>query len=1191
MVMKKRRRGIVLLVVAAALMVASATFAQVETRGKITGRVTDTTKGIIPGATVTVTDVARNATQTSTTNEQGLFQFNYLLPGSYSVKVELVGFKTQIQENVALQITETRNLAFVLEVGTIQEAVSVTAEALTVNTSDANMGLIVDQQRLASLPLIHGDPYKIMGLATGLTFQGDPKLDRPFEPSHITNFAYNGTRGLRSDLLIDGLPSTATANANEVIATYVPPSDLVQEFKVQTATFDAQFGNTEGGVTSMAIRSGTNRFKGTGYYYAEPSALGANDYFGELRGEPKIKSNSNRPGFTIGGPVIIPKLLNGKDKTFFMFGYEMISDKRPRFGAAATSWVPTEALRNGDFSAYSSKILIFDPLTRTGTSTYTGTAFPGNVIPPNRISPIAKAILGYYCLPKNSGTNAATGPAGNITDSNLPETTKYYNTITARVDQKVTTNNRMFGRFSWYSRNSQYNDYLGSLASGTWFHFGSWQGVVDDVHVFNPTTVLNVRVGYNRFDRNADMQYEEARGFDLTQLGFPSQYNSLVSTDLRRFPRLDFTSGDMISVAYGNDFRPITTKTIAATLNKSMGAHSLKGGVEIRQYNERSLPTGNAQSGQYTLNNTYTRQSSASGTDYQGLQAYAAFLLGMPGTTAWQTIATYDEYSLTSGFFVQDDWRLSEKLTLNLGLRWEVERALVERDDKSVSGFDYTYTQPIEATAQARYAALNDPALKALVPQLSVKGGLKYAGVDGGSGLYNTPKDTFLPRVGFAYRLTSKTVIRGGAGLFAGFLGQRRGDVITTGWSQTTTAPVSYNAYGAPIGANMANAFLTTPLLQPVGNANGRQTSLGQGISFFNQDPAVSKQLRYQIGFQRELPGGMTFEAAYVGNYGYDIEIFRNINALPLQYLNTDNSRTAAMNANNTWLTGVVTNPFAGLLPGSSYNNATIARSQLLRPYPEFGDITTTVNDGKTWYSAGQFSLQKRFSKGYTIGVAYTLSKWEQATEYLNQADANPTRMIGDFDSTHRLSISGIYELPFGKGRRFMSNTSGLVDGLIGGWQVQGVYTYQTGYPVQFGTFNLASGATSGDLFYNGGTIAVSDPSLSKWFNTDVFKSILTDSVSNNSTPVNHVRTFPYRVTEVRRDAINSMDLSFIKNTRLPGNKQLQLRLEYINFLNNPYFADPVVSATSVSFGQIPTSTAAASNYARRAQVGVKLLF
>ena len=230
----------------------------------------------------------------------------------------------------------------------MQESVSVTAEAPLLTTTDASLGLVVDQVRLASLPLIHGDPYKIMGLAPGVAHINSQRLDRPYEPTHIIGYAYDGTRSNRSDLLIDGSPSTATANANEVIATYVPISDMVQEFKVQTATFDAQYGNTEGGVTSISIKSGTNRFHGTGYYFAEPWQWAAKDFFGELRGDPMVHSSSNRPGFTLGGPVF-------KDKTFFMFGFEHITDSRPRYDGG-DSWVPTDALRKGDFSAYSSNI-------------------------------------------------------------------------------------------------------------------------------------------------------------------------------------------------------------------------------------------------------------------------------------------------------------------------------------------------------------------------------------------------------------------------------------------------------------------------------------------------------------------------------------------------------------------------------------------------------------------------------------------------------------------------------------------------------------------------------------------------------------------------------------------------------------------------------------------------------------------
>jgi hypothetical protein len=631
-------------------------------------------------------------------------------------------------------------------------------------------------------------------------------------------------------------------------------------------------------------------------------------------------------------------------------------------------------------------------------------------------------------------------------------------------------------------------------------------------------------------------------------------------------------------VAFGNDYRPITSHTVTAVLNKAKGAHALKGGAEWRLYTERSRSTGNNQSGQYAFTNTYTRQNSASGTDYQGLQAYAAFLLGMPSTTSITRSPTFSEYSSTTGFFAQDDWRVSNRLTLNLGLRYEVETALAERDNKSVSNFDYGYVQPIQAQAQANYANLNDPTLKALVPTLNVKGGLMFAGVDGGSGLYTTPKNTWLPRAGLTYELTPKTIIRAGIGLFAGFLGQRRGDIANYGYSQTTTIGTYTLPSGAPMAQYWDTAFITNPIIEPVGNAAGRQTYLGQTISFFNPNPKVSKNLRYQIGFQRELPGGMTFEAAYVGNYGYDIEITRNINALPTQYLNADNSRSAAMVANNTWLTTAVANPFVGLMPGTSLNNATISRSQLLLPYPEFGTINTTNNDGKSWYNSGQFGLQKRFSQGYSLGVSYTYSKWTQATEYLNGADPTPTKMISDLDVTNRLSVSGIYALPFGRGKRFGSNVSGIVDGFIGGWQIQGVYTYQTGFPIAFST----------DPFYNGGTVAIDNKTIAKWFNTDAFTSILTGT-STNATPVNHLRTFPLRLSDVRRDSINNLDASLLKDVRFSGGTRLQLRLEFINVLNQPYFPAPQVNPTQSTFGQVTASNQ--SNYPRRAQVGVKFLF
>ena len=1187
-----------------------------EVRGKISGQVLDPSKASIPGATVTVTDVARGTTVSLTTNGEGLFQANYLLSGTYQVVVETPGFKKYIQSGVVLQINENRELDITLEVGGTTETVTVTAEAANLNTADANLGQTVDAKRIEELPLVHGDPYTLIGLSAGVTYTGSTRLDRPFEPTHIIGYAMDGTRGNRSDLLIDGVPSTATANANEVIATYVPPSDIVQEFKVQTATFDSQFGNTEGGVTSISIKAGTNSIHGTAYRWTEPGGSAANDFFGNARGQGRPDTFSNRPGFSVSGPVYIPKVYNGKNKTFFLFAYEAIRDSRPRFDQAGTPFVATQEMKDGNFSALG--VTIYDPLSAiVGTGTGAGqngcavgnvcrTAFAGGIIPANRISPVAKALLAQMGTPKRAGL------LGNINDSTLTEKTKPYDNFTFRVDQVVGESDRMFVRGSWYDRFSVYNDYTATPYTGVNFIFRARQGVIDEVHSFNPTTVLNVRYGYNYFLRHQDQEVD-ARGTDLASFGFPAAFNNLVGEDARRFPRFDFPGG-FLSNGMSNEFRPVVSHTVSAVVNKSLDSHSLKFGAEMRLYREDTVFRSNDQTGQFGFDNTYTRQQqSSTAGDTNGLQSFASFLLGYPSTLSIVRRADFSEVSKTWGFFVQDDWKLNQKLTLNLGLRYEVETPLYERNGKSVSGFDPTYVQPIQATAQARYATLNDPALKLVQPTITATGGLLFAGKDTGQSLYTTPKGTFLPRVGFAYQWNDKTVFRGGFGLFAGFLGERRGDVIQPGFTRTITSgltTVGGVPSGAPLPFSLANPFgigtsNPTPIPDPVGNADGKQTSLGQGISFFNQNPKISKQARFQIGIQRELMGGWVAEAEFVGNLGYDIEISRNINALPLKYLSPENSVNAAMLQNDTFLrfTTPNGNPFQGLLPGSGLNNATIARSQLLLPFPNFGAITTTNNDGKSWYYSGQFNLQKRFSKGYTVQASYTWSKWIQQTEYLNAADPTPVKVISDQDSPHRIAISAMYAFPFGKGQRFLSSSNWFSNNIFGGWQIGGTVQLQAGFPVPFG-----------DLFYRGGRIDIpsAERNTDRWFNTSVFASnldwpnflpagvtagtattaqIATARTAANTaaTPVNHLRTLPPRFSSVRRDYIKNVDLTLKKDILLNETMKIQFRFEALNAFNEPYFPNPVTGATSVDFGRITASNQ--DNYARRVQLGLKFIF
>lgn len=1184
-----------------------------ESRGKISGRVTDPNGAAVPGATVKITNLERSGTSTVTTNDSGLFDAPYLLPGSYQVLVEVSGFKKAVLDKVIVAINETSTLTITLDVGTVQETVTVSSDTSQLNVSDPNLGLTIDRKRVDELPSIHGDPYVLINLAPGVSYTGSSRLDRPFEPTHIANFAMGGARGIRSDLLIDGAPSTATANANEVIASYVPTSDATQEFRVQTATYDAQFGNTEGGVTSIVTKGGTNDYHGTVYYWLEPGGWAANDFFGNAQGQGRPFSFSNRPGFTVGGPITIPKLYSGKNKSFFFFSYESINDSRPRFDAN-NIWVPTEALKNGDFSAFADKIKVYDPLTGTfsGGNVTNRTQFTDNKIPVGRINPVAKAVMAFWGAPKH-GAQGNFLLNNNIRDSTLSELLDPpYRNFTIRLDQSVGDNDKLFGRYSWYNRKSSYNNYTDSIYVGDRFVFQSRQAVLDEVHTFNANTVVNLRYGFNRFIRAPDAP-EGQYGLDLTTLGFPASFNNAIGEGIRRFPRFDFNcsgncTGTPVGNGHTNEFRPVSSHFATAVLNWSKEKHSFRFGGEMRIYREDDSFKSNNQSGHFIFDNTFTRQGSAASTDVEGLQAFASFLLGYPSTMQIVRASDYSEYSKTWGFFAQDDFRLTSKLTLNLGVRWEFEQALTERQNKSVSGFDLAYTQPFEATAKANLALIlsklnaNDPLKTTFgLTSISAKGGLLFAGKDTGSGLYNTPKDGFLPRVGFAYGYNDKTVIRGGFGLFQGFLGERRGDVIQPGYTQTTIQPLATGPNGAPLPVLISTPF-PSGITEPSGNALGQQTALGQTISFFNQDPRVAKQARWSFGVQRELWGGWMFEAVYVGDKGYDIEITRNLNALPNKYLNLDNSRTAAQNANNTSLGGTVANPFfcnnpnatgTGCTSGTALfvgAGATTTRRQLLRPFPNFGDINTSVNDGESWYHSGQFSLNKRFSQGYGLQFAYTKSKWVEATEYLNPADERPVKQRSPQDTPNRFSMSGFLELPFGRGKTIFRNANRFANMIVGGWQIQGTYVYQTGFPLRF----------ANDVFYLGG-----DPGLPKgqqtverWFNTSAFVSPVGSTPTcgafpggsaNCGTPVDHLRTFPFFLDEVRIDPINNVDLGLRKDIQLRETMKIQLRVEFVNAFNHPLFPGPSVNAGSAGFGAISTSNQL--NYARRAQLAAKFIF
>jgi hypothetical protein len=1146
-----------------------------EARGTITGTVRDSSKSVIPGASVTITNVAMGTSVTIVTNEAGLFQAPYLIPGAYRVEAELSGFKKYARE-VEVRVNDRLELDVTLEVGNATETVNVTAETPLLRTTDASMGQVVDARRIAELPTPHGDPYALIGLSGGVSFTGSARLDRPFEPTHIVGYAMDGTRGNRSDLTIDGVPSTATANAGEVIASYVPPPDMVQEFKVQTATFDASFGNTEGGVTNLSIKSGTNSLHGTVYLEKTPPKLFANDFFANASHIPLADFSYNRYGGTAGGPVVLPGY-DGRSKTFFMYGFEGIHESRPRNNGTPT--VPTEPMRTGDFSALlalGSQYQLYNPFTRRAlpNGRFQQDPFPGNIIPQNLINPVAKAIMQYIALPKTAGLADGTN---NFQNPALLETIPYASN-TIRVDHVISNRQRTFGRVSWYDRNSNYNNYFDNLSTGEWFKFISRQVAFDHVYALNASTVLNFRYGYNWFVRGTDSNPEN-HGFDLTSLGFPASYNSAIPDDIRRFPRIAITGYQ--GTAIGGELRPNETHSAIATLTKTMGKHAVRTGVEFR-YRETDEFFGNDQTGTFNFDAAWTRGPLDNSPTAPGSigQSFAAFLLGLPSSGSVGRSAQYDERSSTWGFYVQDDWKVGDRLTLNAGLRYELETPLFEVQNRSVRGFDATAVQPMEAAAKA---ALNPTATGVSRDQFQVRGGLTFAGVDGQpSGLYETPKSNFMPRVGAAYKLTQKTLLRGGYGMFYGFLGQRRGDVIQSGFSATTNLTPTLNN-GLTFIETLSNPF-QNGIQEPLGSSLGIQTFLGQSVTFFDPDPKSPRMQRWQIGIQRELPGRWLGEISYVGNYGSQLQTSRNLNATPLQYLSTSPVRDQTT---INYLSAAVPNPFVGLMPAtasSTFRSSTIARERLLRPYPQFDAVNTTTNEGKSWYNALQAGIQRRFADGYTLGVNYTFSRFKEATEFINAADPAPTKMISSQNVPHKLAVNGILELPFGRGRWLGANASPLVDVLVGGWQLQGIYSYQSGFPLGFG--NIIFTGNIDDI-----ALPAGQRTVARWFNTDAgFNMVSGQQLGSN------VRTFPLRVDSVRGDNLTNVDLSVIKNTGVANGKTLQLRVEALNAFNHPLFplgngttTGIITSPTAASFGAILGSTQ--DNYARRIQIQLKFLF
>lgn len=1131
-----------------------------ETRSTILGRVSDQSGAVIAGASVTAANTATGVTANATTNATGDFLIPFLIPGPYTLTVEAAGFKTWVRTPIETRVNDRLTIDIALEVGQASESVHVTAETALLDTSTGSMGQVINSKMVLDLPLIAGNVTVMANLAPGVIFTPTfPKDVRPFDTGSGSAIGGDGTRVGNAQFMVDG----AMNNANSGFA-YSPPPGVVQEVKVQTASFDASTGFMTGVVVNMSLKSGTNRLHGQSYYFNQNPAVAANEFFRNRAGSPKLTYKAHRWGGNVSGPIELPKLYDGRNRTFFMYGYEGFWSFDPvSIGFEA---VPSPAQRRGDFSqllALGSRYQIYNPfsIAPSGNGLFSRQPLPNNIIPSSQIDPLGAKVAQLYDLPNLAGNADGVNNYTNGRNSH----DNYYNHI-VKIDHNFSIKQRIWFRGN-VTRNKRIQDQRHSDTVGHLLYRYNRGLAADHVYTLSPSTVINTRYSYTRYIDGLD---PDQVGADLTGLGFSSSFvNQIkaVNPALVRFPQIAAAGYSTLSVQSQNR-NPVDTHDFGVNVTKIASSHTLRFGAGYRVYRRNSYDYGQS-AGVLTFSTNWTRgpfDTSAASPIGQGM---ASLLYGLPTGGNFPINDSYAEQVKIFSSYFQDDWKITRKLTLSLGLRHELPSPMTERFNRSVKGFDFNAPSPIEAVVRAKYATNPIPQISA--DQFKVRGGLTYPGVGGESvGLWQPNRKNFMPRIGFAYSITPSFILRGGFGIYFEPIGVPNQNVIQTGFS-TTTQLVPTLDNGQHFIATLANPFPSGFQL-PTGAANGLSQNLGQAISFFTRNLANPYSERWQLAVQRSLGTSSVLEVSYVGNRGVRLRLARDLDAIPNQYLSTSPTRDQAT---INLLSAQVPNPFYPLLPGTNLSGTTVARSQLLLPYPQFTSVATENSQGYAWYHSLQSRFEKRFGTGFMTTVSHTWSKSMEARTVRNPGDPLPERVISDQDRTHRIVVTTVYELPFGKGRRFAPKLPAFASTLISGWQASGIYQGQSGPPLGFG-----------NAIFNGNLANIPIPNgqrtVDRWFNIDAgFERNSALQLSQN------LQTLSTRFSGIRGDGANNWDISLLKNTTLREGLQLQFRIDAINALNHTQFLPPNTTPSSSAFGQV-TGTWASP---RTVLFAVKLLF
>lgn len=1143
------------------LVSASSLRAQIS-YGSIVGTVTDSTNASVPDATVTVTNIATGERRTQQTGANGNYDFDNLLPGNYRVDIEKAGFKRLTRNNIELQVQATVRVDGVMQVGEIGETVQVSGTAEMLQTDSSSLGAVVGQRQVLEMPLNGRNPLNLVTLVPGVVAQGS-SMTSPTGQNIFSfgNYQISGAIAGTNAFFYDGIP----INFGSLVAL-VPTQDAVQEFKVQSNDEGPEFGRFEGGVINLVSKSGTNDFHGSAYEYLRNKVLNANAFFSNAAGLPTPAFTQNQYGVNVGGPI-------KKDKIFFFAGWEGFD---LRYGVPFTDSVPTLAQRQGDFSqtynAAGQQIPIYDPLSTCGqlgnaacTNGITRTQFPGNIIPASRLSPTALVLANYWGKP-----NVAGAPFTNVNNfSTNADTGGNNDQVDSRLDYDLSDRQRLFLRYTYWTNNSlaedPYND-------GVYFDRGpeNWvtnAAAVGDTITLSPTTIVDLRIGFERFVYG---RTPKSLGVDLTTFGLPAALNNEVSFRVLPTPNVSGFSDLFSTQGAGSVIRQENDGYfLYPTVTKTMGSHTIKFGGEVRREIANYIQS-NVGSGYYSFDNLATAINPQA-PKLNGLTTglgFASFMLGDGSSGNVVTPEPYSYRDYYGGLFLGDTWQANRKLTVNAGIRWELPMPEVERYNRMYQ-FLAGAPSPI---AQA-----------AGMPNLKGTLGLVDSSTDQSRYAAAVHLKLFAPRFGLAYRLTDKTVIRAGYGIFFPVSQQNGGSLtsITQSWVPTINSELT------PLNV-LSNPF-PTGIIQPPGRSPDFQSlELGEGISAPIPGPQEFPYVQqWNFTIQRELLQNMTLEVAYAGAKGTHLLGGPVLNELP----NADLALGAAA------LTKQVPNPFYGLIPYGTLSAATVEAGQLLLPYPQYTSVTGAYNGNRDYdYDALQVKFQKRFGQGGTILAAYTWSKnigdIETGMSWLENGpiagiqdnnNLNQEKAVSGFNVPQNLVISYVYDLPFGKGKHFLSGVSGVTDKLISGWEINGISIFQSGFPLTLTTSsNLTDsfGGGSRPNYVGGCDISESGSAtqkLGKWFNTACFTAPPAATFGNLG------RT----LTAVSAQGIANYDFSIVKSTMIKERVGIQFRTEFFNLFNRVQFGPPGEQLGNPQFGVISSTI----NQPRLIQFALRLTF